>query len=208
MKPFYLQGMTSMMVSVLPAALVGLRMAIAPVLVWDALDAHISPWFLAVYLTAVVSDILDGVVARRLGVSTANLRRADSWADVGLYLAVAIAAWLTHPEVVVAFRLPLLAVVAVQALWWLVNLAKYGKPASYHTYSAKLWGITLCIATVALFGYGSGGVPLWLCCIVGILHTLEEIVMTLILPEWHHDVLSLVHALRLRQGDRMGQASL
>jgi hypothetical protein len=30
---------------------------------------------------------------------------------------------------------------------------------------------------------------------VGIIHTLEEIAMTLILPEWTHDVLSIVHAL-------------
>jgi CDP-diacylglycerol--glycerol-3-phosphate 3-phosphatidyltransferase len=33
---------------------------------------------------------------------------------------------------------------------------------------------------------------------MGIIHTLEEIAMTLILPEWTHDVLSIVHALRLR----------
>ncbi len=32
---------------------------------------------------------------------------------------------------------------------------------------------------------------------VGALHTLEESAMTLILPTWHHDVLSLFHALKL-----------
>lgn len=181
----------------LPMALVLLRVAIAPCLLWDALDGYITPWFLVGYVVAVLSDIFDGIIARRLGVSNATLRRADSWADVALYLCIAAAAWWVHPDLVLAFRLPLLTVVAVQALWWLVNLVKYGKPASYHTYSAKLWGLTLLVATLALFGFNSGGIALWVAILVGIVHTLEEIVMTLLLPTWQHDVLSVVHALRL-----------
>lgn len=181
----------------LPMALVLLRVAIAPFLLWDALDGYITPWFLVGYGVAVLSDIFDGIIARRLGVSNANLRRADSWADVALYLCIAAAAWWVHRDLVLSFRLPLLTVVAVQAVWWLVNLVKYGKPASYHTYSAKLWGLTLLVATFALFGFNSGGIALWVAILVGIVHTLEEIVMTLILPTWQHDVLSVVHALRL-----------
>lgn len=180
-----------------PMALVLLRGAIAPFLLWDALDGSITPWFLVGYVVAVLSDIFDGIIARRLGISNATLRRADSWADVALYVCIAAAAWWVHPEVVFSFRLPLLTVVAVQALWWLVNLLKYGKPASYHTYSAKLWGLTLLVATLALFGFNSGGIALWVAILVGIVHTLEEIVMTLMLPTWQHDVLSVVHALRL-----------
>jgi len=34
---------------------------------------------------------------------------------------------------------------------------------------------------------------------VGIIHSFEEILMMLVLPQWQHDVLSIVHALRLRQ---------
>ncbi len=183
----------------LPITLVFLRLAIAPCLLWDALDGQVTRWFLVGYIIAVLSDIFDGIIARRLGVSTANLRQADSWADVALYVCVAAAAWWVHQDIVLAFRVPLLVVVAAQALWWLVNLVKYGKPASYHTYSAKLWGITLVAATLSLFGFNSGGIALWIAILVGIVHTLEEIVMTLLLPSWQHDVLSLAHALRLRR---------
>ena len=183
----------------LPMALVLLRLAIAPCLLWDALDGHVTRWFLIGYIVAVLSDVFDGIIARRLGVSTANLRQADSWADITLYVCVAAAAWWVHADIVLEFRVPLLMVVAAQALWWVVNLVKYGKPASYHTYSAKLWGITLVAATLTLFGFNSGGIALWLAILVGIVHTLEEIAMTLMLPIWQHDVLSLIHALRLRR---------
>ncbi len=183
----------------LPAALVAMRFLIAPLLLWDAIDGQTSNWFIFGYVFAFFSDIFDGIIARRLNVSTAQLRQADSWADVCLYLCIAGSAWLAHSDVVIAFAVPLLLVVFVQLIWWVVNLVKYGKPASYHTYSAKLWGITLFIATVALFGFNHTGITLWLAILVGIIHTLEEIAMTLLLPVWNHDVLSIVHAWKLRQ---------
>jgi phosphatidylglycerophosphate synthase len=183
----------------LPTILVIFRFLVAPLLLWDAMDGETSIWFLVGYLSAVLSDIFDGVIARRMQVSTASLRQADSWADVCLYICIAASAWLVHRDVIIAFRLPLLVVVMAQLLWWIVNLAKYGKPASYHTYSAKLWGITLLIATVALFGFNKAGIPLWLAIVVGTIHTFEEIAMTLILPQWTHDVLTIFHAIDLNR---------
>ncbi|MEG3895681.1 MULTISPECIES: CDP-alcohol phosphatidyltransferase family protein [unclassified Microcoleus] len=187
------------MMKFIPGILVALRAAISPFLLWDAIDGTISVWFIIGYLVGFFSDIFDGVIARRIGVSNAQLRQADSWADVCFYICVFASAWLVHRDVVIAFRVPLLAVVFVQLAWWMVNLVKYGKPASYHTYSAKFWGITLFIATVALFGFNYAGIPLWLAIISGIIHTVEEIAMTLLLPEWKHDVLSIFHALKLRR---------
>ena len=187
------------MMKFIPGILVALRAAIAPFLLWDAIDGTISVWFIIGYLVGFLSDIFDGVIARRIGVSTVQLRQADSWADVCFYICVFASAWLVHQEVVIAFRVPLLAVVFVQLVWWIVNLVKYGKPASYHTYSAKFWGITLFIATIALFGFNYAGIALWLAIISGIIHTVEEIAMTLVLPEWKHDILSIFHAVKLRQ---------
>lgn len=187
------------MMKFIPGILIFLRAAIAPFLLWDAIDGTISVWFIIGYLVGFFSDIFDGVIARRIGVSTAQLRQADSWADVCFYICVFASAWLVHRDVVIAFRAPLLAVVFVQLVWWIVNLVKYGKPASYHTYSAKFWGVTLFIATVALFGFNYAGIALWLAIISGIIHTVEEIAMTLLLPEWKHDILSIFHALRLRR---------
>lgn len=181
----------------LPLILVITRFFIAPLLLWDALDGQTSLWFLVGYVSAFVSDIFDGVIARRLNVSTATLRQADSWADVCLYSCIAASAWLVHRDVIIAFRTPLLMVVLAQLLWWIVNLVKYGKPASYHTYSAKIWGITLFLATIALFGFNSARIFLWIAIIVGIIHTIEEIAMTLILPQWTHDISSLVRAINL-----------
>jgi CDP-diacylglycerol--glycerol-3-phosphate 3-phosphatidyltransferase len=192
------RSLLAAVIQFIPAALAILRFFIGPLLLLNAIDGKTDAWFIVEFVTAFLSDIFDGVIARRLGVSTASLRKADSWADVCLYLCVAVSAFLVHPDVVIAFSNLLSAVVGIQLIWWVVNLAKYGQPASYHTYSAKAWGVTLFVATIALFGFGYGGLTLSLAIAVGIIHTLEEIAMTLILPKWTHDVLSIVHALRLR----------
>lgn len=188
-----------MNLKVIPSGLVLLRFLISPFLLWDAWDGQTSIWFIIAFVVAFLSDIFDGVIARRLGVSTAQLRQADSWADVSLYVCIAASAWLVYRDTVIAYRLPLLMVLVVQLLWWIVSLVKYGKPASYHTYSAKFWGVTLFVAIVALFGFDYAGITLWFSCIVGIIHTVEEIAMTLILPVWTHDVLSIFHALKIRE---------
>jgi phosphatidylglycerophosphate synthase len=187
------------MLNSLPLALVISRFLAAPLLLWDAWDGKTSVWFPVIYIWAFLSDIFDGIIARKLGVSTAQLRQADSWADVCLYLGVAASVWLTHRDLIIALQIPLLAVISTQLLWWIVNLAKYGKPASYHTYSAKLWGISLFVATIAIFSSNQAEIALWCAIVIGIVHTVEEIAITFILPTWQHDVLSIFHALKLKQ---------
>lgn len=188
----------------LPLALVVMRLLIAPCLIWDALDRSLTVWFLIGFIAAFFSDIFDGMIARRLGVSTMQLRQADSWADVALYSGIAASAWLVHPQVLIDFRVPLLSVMAVQVLLFTTSWLKFGKTPSYHTYTAKVWGITLFAATVALFGFNDAGLALWSAIALGLINSLEEILMTLILPTWTHDVLSIVHALKIRR-DRLAE---
>lgn len=188
-----------MLIKQLPFALVIFRAVVAPFLLWDASDGDVGVYFLIGYIAGFLSDIFDGVIARRIGVSNAQLRQADSWADVLFYCCIFISAWWVYPEIVRAFAWPLSLLALAQVLWWLANLYKYGKPAAYHTYSAKFWGITLFFATVSLFGFGYAGLPMWLMIVAGLVHTVEEIAMTLVLPVWRHDVLSIFHAIRLRR---------
>jgi phosphatidylglycerophosphate synthase len=58
----------------IPLALTGLRVALAPMLLLLAWN-YPRPWALALCLTlAFLSDVFDGIIARRLHVATATLR--------------------------------------------------------------------------------------------------------------------------------------
>lgn len=184
----------------LPGLLIGCRFLIAPLLLVDAVDHQTSIWFLVGYVLAILSDIFDGIIARRLGVSTPQLRQADSWADIWLFSCLALSTWWVHPEVLQQLRVPLLVAVGAQFSLFGISLIKFRKLPSFHTYTAKVWGITLLVATLSLFGRGDSR-ALWVAISACLINSLEEIVMTLVLTEWHCDVLSLFHALKLRQSE-------
>lgn len=189
-----------------PSILVGIRFAIAPFLLLDALDHQTGAGFLIGYIIAVLSDIFDGIIARRLGVSTARLRQADSWADICLYLCIAMSSWLVFPQIIISYKIPLLIAIAAQLALFTISLIKFKKFPSFHTYTAKIWGLTLLAATIGLFGFDYDK-TLWLAIALCLINSLEEIVMTLMLPEWQCDVLSLFHAINLRQilrSERLG----
>jgi len=116
---------------------------------------------------------------------------------------VRASAWLTHRETLLALGWPFALLLASTIASWGLDLLKYGRLSSYHPWSAKLWGITLAIAIVALFGWNYTDWTMWLMIGAGVLSNLECIAMTLLLPRWTHDVRSLVHALRLRAADRI-----
>jgi CDP-diacylglycerol--glycerol-3-phosphate 3-phosphatidyltransferase len=54
------------------------------------------------------------------------------------------------------------------------------------------------VATVALFGFDTGGRFFWVAAIAGLICTAEEIAITLTLDTWTCDVLSIAHARRLQ----------
>ncbi len=186
------------MTACIPGALVAFRALVSPLLVWDAWNGTVTKWFLAGFIAAFLSDVFDGIIARRLGVSTSRLRFADTWADIALYVAVLASAWLVHREELLALGWPFALLLASTLVSWGVDLLKYGRLSSYHPWGAKAWGVTLAIAIVALFGWNYTDWAMWLMIGVGVLSNLECIAMSLVLPRWTYDVPSIVHALRLR----------
>ncbi|MBE9140047.1 CDP-alcohol phosphatidyltransferase family protein [Nodosilinea sp. LEGE 07088] len=190
--------MSRFLISALPAALVVFRFMAGPYLLLDAWNGHSSSGFVPVFVLAVLSDIFDGIIARRLNVVSSFLREADSRADLCLYLCVLASIWQVFPDVVGGFALPLGITALAQGLQWGASLIKYGRLASYHSYSAKIWGLSLAVATIALFGFGYAGVTFWATLVIGTLHNLEEVAMTLILPRWTFDVVTIQKALQIR----------
>ena len=176
-------------------ALTLFRLALAPLLVILA-RIPVSGVVLALLLAAgFVSDVLDGVVARRAGAVTPFLRRLDSSVDTVFYLGVAIAAWQRYPEALRGLAIPILVVIAGEALNYLVALAKFRREASYHARSAKLWGLLLFLSLLTLFATGRATLlPVALA--AGVLAQVESLGITLVLREWRHDVPSVWNALR------------
>ena len=182
-----------------PLALTVLRIVLAPVTVLLALYRPSAAAFGACLVTAILSDVFDGIVARRLGVATPALRRLDSAADSAFYIAALYAVWHLQPHVITdrVFALGVLA--ALEIARYAFDLLKFGREASYHMWSSKLWGIALFAGFVSVLVFGSAGVVVSLAIYVGIVADVEGLAISLMLREWKSDVPTFVHAWKLRQ---------
>ena len=182
----------------IPLALTLLRALLAPVVVALALAWPAPAAFGACLVVAFLSDLFDGIIARRLGVATPGLRRLDSIADSIFYVAALFAAWHLHASVLREHAVALVALGALEAVRYVVDLRKFGKEASYHMWSSKLWGVALFAGFFALLVFGEARwfVPtaIW----VGIVADVEGLSISWTLAAWRTDVPTIWHARRLR----------
>lgn len=182
----------------LPLFLVLLRALLAPVVVALALFHPSGAAFGACLVAAFLSDYFDGVIARRLGVATVNLRRLDSAADSLFYLAATFAVWHLQPQAILGRLGPLALLAGLELLRYLLDLAKFRREASYHMWSSKAWGVFLFAGFLSLLGFHDDNLLVSLMVWAGVVADLEGVAISLTLRHWQADVPSIVHALRLR----------
>jgi phosphatidylglycerophosphate synthase len=185
--------------SFVPTALVVLRALCGPVLL-GAVAGGAGPWVLVTLLTvAFLSDVFDGIIARRLGVATALLRRADSIVDTGFYVCATVALIWRSPAVIKAHVPGLVALASLELARWAVERLRYGRLASYHMWSAKVWGVALWLGFSEAFLTGRPGPLLQAAIVTGILADAEGLATSLVLSTWQHDVATIWHAAQIER---------
>lgn len=175
-----------------------LRLLLAPILVWLVYAGAPGIVFAGVVLVAFVSDYFDGVIARRVGVASAELRHFDSRADLVFYATAAWAVWRLHPDVVRSVAIPALIVIGLDVVRHVFDFAKFGRDVAYHAWSSKVWGLSLALALVLLMGFGVSRPFVGITVILGLIAQIEGLLISVALPVWTHDVPTLIHALRIR----------
>lgn len=185
------------MPATLPNLLSASRMALAPVLLglsWRGLPEA----FLAVLALALLTDLLDGALARRLGQVSDRGAELDSLGDLCVYLAVPVAAWWLWPEVVLRDPVTVAVIVASYGLTSALGFLRYGRVKSFSTWSGRVSALVLSAGVVLLLLDVSVW-PLRAAAVVVVLSDLEEVAMMALLPRWQANVPSLWHAKRASQ---------
>jgi len=176
----------------LPDQLSGLRLALVPVLLGLAwLGAHSV--FVAVLAVALATDLLDGFLARQLGVCTEAGAQLDSRADLATWLAIPLCAWWLRPELVAAEALWIGAGLVSALGTTAYGLIRFRRLTSYHTWGAKASAVALGAALFPFLGWGAV-LPLHLAIGLLVASQLEEAAITRTLSEWESDVPSFWHA--------------
>jgi phosphatidylglycerophosphate synthase len=184
-----------------PILLTGLRALLAPVVVLLSLFAPLPLAFAVCLVAAFLSDIFDGVSARRLGIATADLRRLDSAADTLFYAGCVFAAWHLYSAAITQHIGSLVVLAILEVMRYAIDFLKFRREASYHMWSSKVWGIALFAGFFGLLVMGSSGAIVSCAIYFGIIADVEGLLISLVLRRWQADVPTLVHALRVRRAE-------
>jgi CDP-diacylglycerol--glycerol-3-phosphate 3-phosphatidyltransferase len=191
--------MTEKLVTI-PNLLSGLRLLTVPVLLVLALQGYADA-FLFLLVFALLTDVADGYLARRLRQESEFGARLDSWGDFSIYLSTPLCAWWLWPEIVIRESSYVITVLVGFILPILIGFAKYHRLTSYHTWGAKLSAVLMGVGTILLFAGG----PSWLfrfSTVVLVFTQIEEIAITVVSPVWRSNVPTFRHALRRNREDR------
>jgi len=179
--------------------MVAYRAMLGPATALVARLPHPEAWLGLMIASGFLSDVYDGILARRWKTDTDALRLADSAVDIVFYLGILTAVVERHWPSLREHAWLLAAVVCFEAGCKAFEWLKFGRMASYHTYSAKLWGILLAAAAFSLLCFNQASWILTTALAWGIVCDLEQLVMSFVLPKWTRDVKTVFHAVSLRR---------
>ena len=172
----------------IPNLLSMLRLGLVPVLVWLA-SAQKSELFLLVLVVSLVSDVLDGYLARRLNQASELGAKLDSWGDILTYAAMILGLHLIWPDIFAKQAEFLFAAMLSFTLPTLFAFRKFGGYPSYHTWGAKLAAILIAPAYYVLILWGVDGF-FRVVILFHVLVAVEEMAITFILAEPRSNVRS------------------
>jgi CDP-diacylglycerol--glycerol-3-phosphate 3-phosphatidyltransferase len=184
----------------LPNLISATRILITPLLFAFAF-LQMETWFLWALIFSGFTDVLDGYLARKLDMITPLGAHLDSWGDFTIYSTMAICAWVLWPEITQRELLYYSMILFSFLLPALAGLIRFGKLTGYHTWSVKLAVFVTFVGYISLYAELAAW-PFMLAAVLAVISGLEEILITLTLPEERTDVRSIFAALRLRKRTR------
>lgn len=186
----------------LPYILIATRFLLAPVIFlfayFEIAESRIL--ILTLMYLGLFTDIFDGIIARKVGVSSEKLRRLDSQTDLVFWLSIGFATYFLNPEIIQEHWKSISLIFGMEALCYIISLWKFGKETCTHAWISKLWGLSLLIAFTSIIGFSEASWAFYLCMILGFISHLDVILIVLILPKWQFDVPSSYHAWKIRNG--------
>ena len=186
----------------IPLSLIVFRFLLAPIIIGLAYyvgETSKTIILILMYL-GLISDILDGIIARNQNISSEKLRRMDSQTDMLFWLSIGFATWILYPKLISENLIPIWSIIVMELACYAVSLIKFKKETCTHAFLSKIWGVTLLIAFTSLIGFNHAGIPFYSAIIMGLISHVDVILIILILPNWTHDIPSSYHAYLIRKG--------
>ncbi len=184
-------GLTS--IKSLPDILSCTRLLLVPAVL--ALALSNLPFFAgAALLAAGLTDVLDGIIARRWNIATAYGSRLDSIADTLMEITAAAAVLILKPEIFTGHALILGAWIVIEVSSVLLGWIKFGRIANLHLYLTKAAGVVAYAFVIYTLVIGYSEAFLYAAVTLLIVSSLECLVLQIFAPRVDEHMKSIYHA--------------
>jgi len=153
--------------------------------------------FFILFGLMLLSDILDGFIARILDQTSELGARLDSYGDILTYLSTPLAAWWLWPDIIKGELYYIIAAIIIYVLPAFFALAKFGKLASYHTWITKVSAVLMSAGVVMILGF-ENALLFHFAIYFLVIEMVENIAITIILPKPKSNIHSIWHAWKER----------
>lgn len=167
----------------LPNVISTFRLLAAPVLLAMAVE-QMHGGFAWLLVPALLSDMVDGWLARKLQCESQLGSFLDSAADTLLIVVIIVSIWFLHPTVYQQHWPVIATTVVVWSIAHLLALLRYGRLASFHTRLLQTGIFLFGLFALVLFTYGFVPWMLYLAGAVSLIGAIEHVSLLVLLPEW------------------------
>jgi len=169
---------------------------------------HFRNIIIVLMIVGLLSDIFDGIIARRLNVSNPTLRRLDSGVDQFFWLCIVAGCYITCPQFFKDNMLKICILIAMEAGCYAISYIRFGKEVATHAISSKFWTLILLATMVQVTATCSSVILFNICFYLGIATRMEIIGMLLIIKQWTNDIPTIYHAVLIRNGKEIKRHKL
>ncbi len=179
----------------IPNILSGYRIVVFPLIlyfVWINNEVLFTI-FLCVNL---ITDILDGLIARAFKLETEFGARLDSTADFGTYIAAFAGLFMFRHDVIQTHQLSFYLLFGMIAATYVVELIRFKRLTSFHLYSWKIGGYIQGIWFFTLFVFGFWKPYYYFMVVWGVAASVEHLIIQFMLKELRSNLKGLYWVLK------------
>jgi CDP-diacylglycerol--glycerol-3-phosphate 3-phosphatidyltransferase len=171
------------------------RLLVFPLILYFIIN-HQEQLFVIFIAISLITDILDGAIARGFNLQTKLGAKLDSWADLGVFVLAFFAVYQFRMADIVGLYWLFILYLVAWFLAYLVVFIKFKGLIGLHTYMFKVTGY---LQGIFMFVWFVFGFQTWLCYLAlgwGTLACIEEIIIILIISEPRSNVKGLYWVLK------------
>lgn len=171
------------------------RIASAPFLILLIIldQRSLFSWLL---LVSYFTDTIDGFLARQLEISSARGSQLDSFGDQVTLVVGLVGLYFFENEFIIQNSILIGIAFLPYIVQMVIAFIKYRKATAFHTYLAKLSAMVQAVFILWLLFFGPVYWLFYVMIIIGLLETIEEIILIFLFDNWVTGVKGIYWALK------------